>query len=56
MIMPSLVVSYSHTDDDIDRSLEAIAEALVIYRKALNEGVEKYLVGRPVKPAIRKFA
>lgn len=56
MIMPSLVVSYSHTDDDIDRSVEAIAEALVIYRKALDEGVEKYLVGRPVKPAIRKFA
>ena len=56
MIMPSLVVSYSHTDEDIDRSVDAIGEALVIYRKALDEGVEKYLVGRPVKPAIRKFA
>jgi len=55
MIMPSLVVSYSHSDEDIDRSVGAIAEALVIYRKALDEGVEKYLVGRPVKPAIRKF-
>jgi len=55
MIMPSLVVSFSHTDEDIDHSIDAIAEALVIYRKALNEGVEKYLVGRPVKPAMRKF-
>lgn len=55
MIMPSLVVSYSHSDEDIDRSVGAIAEALIVYRKALDEGVEKYLVGRPVKPAIRKF-
>jgi glutamate-1-semialdehyde 2,1-aminomutase len=55
MIMPSLVVSYSHSDEDIDRSVEAIAEALVVYRKALDEGIEKYLVSRPVKPAIRRF-
>ncbi len=27
---------------------------LEIYRKALNDGVEKYLVGRPVKPVMRK--
>ena len=55
LLMPSLVVSYSHTDEDIDRTIEAIGEALQIYRKALDEGVEKYLVGRPVKPVIRKF-
>jgi glutamate-1-semialdehyde 2,1-aminomutase len=55
LIMPSLVVSYSHTDKDIDRTIEGIGEALSIYRKALDEGAEKYLVGRPSKPAIRKF-
>lgn len=55
LILPSLVVSYSHSDEDIDRSVEAIAEALVVYRKALDDGIEKYLVGRPVKPAIRRF-
>jgi glutamate-1-semialdehyde 2,1-aminomutase len=55
LIMPSLVLSYSHTDEDIDRTLEGIGEALFIYRKALDEGAEKYLVGRPSKPAIRKF-
>ena len=42
--MPSLVVSFSHTDEDIDRSIDAIAEALVIYRKALEEGVKKLLL------------
>ena len=55
LVAPSLVVSYSHSDADIDRSIEAIGEALVVYRKALEDGAEKYLVGRPVKPVFRKF-
>ena len=55
IIAPSLVVSYSHKDEDIDRTLEAFNEALFVYRKALDEGVEKYLVGQAVKPAVRKY-
>jgi glutamate-1-semialdehyde 2,1-aminomutase len=55
LLMPSLVVSFSHTDNDIDRTVEGIGEALWTYRKALNEGIEKYLVGRPVKPVFRRF-
>ena len=55
VIAPSLVVSFSHTDDDIDRTIEAIVESLTIYRKALDEGIEKYLKGRSVKPVFRKF-
>jgi glutamate-1-semialdehyde 2,1-aminomutase len=53
--MPSLVVSYSHTDEDIDRTIEKIGEALHIYRKALDESAEKYLVGPPSKPALRQY-
>ena len=55
MIAPSFVVSYSHADADIDRTGEVVHEALYLYRKALDEGVEKYLEGRPVKPVNRKF-
>jgi glutamate-1-semialdehyde 2,1-aminomutase len=55
LIMPSLVVSYSHTDEDIDRTIEKIGEALHIYRKALDESAEKYLVGPPSKPALRQY-
>jgi len=55
LLMPSLVVSFSHSDADIDRTIEGIAEALEVYRKALEEGVEKYLAGRPVKPVFRMF-
>ena len=55
LLMPSLIVSFSHTDQDVDRTVESILESLYVYRRALDEGVEKYLVGRPVKPAIRKY-
>lgn len=54
LILPSLIVSYSHKNEDIDRTIEAIHEALIIYKKALSEGIEKYLHGRPVQPVFRK--
>jgi glutamate-1-semialdehyde 2,1-aminomutase len=55
IVAPSLVVSYSHTDEDIDCTLNTFNESLFIYRKALDEGVDKYLVGKPIKPAVRRF-
>jgi glutamate-1-semialdehyde 2,1-aminomutase len=55
ILMPSLVVSFSHGDDDIARTVEAIGEALEIYRQALEEGIGRFLTGRPVQPAIRKY-
>jgi glutamate-1-semialdehyde 2,1-aminomutase len=55
LLMPSLVVSYSHSDKDVDVTVEKIYDALGVYKKALNEGIEKYLIGRSVKPTFRKF-
>lgn len=55
LLMPSLIVSFSHSDRDIDQTVGSIAESLHVYRKALDEGIEKYLIGRPVKPAVRKY-
>ena len=55
VIGPSFVVSFSHSDADIDRTAEAVHGALQVYRKALDEGIEKYLEGRPVMPVYRKF-
>jgi glutamate-1-semialdehyde 2,1-aminomutase len=55
LLMPSLVISYSHSDADVDQTIAAIGQALQVYRRALADGVEKYLVGRPVKPVFRKF-
>ncbi|UYO42120.1 glutamate-1-semialdehyde 2,1-aminomutase [Rhodopseudomonas palustris] len=55
LIAPSLVVSYSHTDTDIDRSIDIIGDSLRIYRRALENGVDCYLTGRPVKPVFREY-
>ena len=55
LLLPSLVVSYSHTAADIQRTIDAISEALVVYRQALEEGIEKYLIGRPVAPVFRTY-
>jgi glutamate-1-semialdehyde 2,1-aminomutase len=51
---PSFVVSYSHTDDDVDRTVAAAEAALRVYRQALDDGVDRYLEGRPVKPVFRR--
>jgi glutamate-1-semialdehyde 2,1-aminomutase len=55
VIMPSLVVSYSHQDADIDETINAIDGALAVYVCALNDGVDKYLVGRPSTPVYRTW-
>ena len=47
VLAPSFVVSYSHTDDDIDRTIEAVDGACAVYARALADGVDKHLIGRP---------
>jgi glutamate-1-semialdehyde 2,1-aminomutase len=55
VLAPSFVVSYSHRDEDIDATVEAVAQALTVYRRALDDGPDRYLVGRSVKPVFRRF-
>ena len=56
VIAPSFVVSYSHSDADIDRTLDVIYAALKVYRRALENGVDDVLHSRPVLPVFRRFA
>lgn len=55
LLMPSLVVSFSHGEKELERTIQGIGEALVVYRKALEDGIDKYLVGRSVQPVFRKY-
>lgn len=55
ILMTTLVVSYTHTDEDIDRTLDAMDGALGVYRKALENGPEHYLVGRPSQVVYRRY-
>mgnify|MGYP001263544905 CR=1 FL=1 len=56
IIAPSFVVSYSHSERDIDRTVEAAHEALGVYRQAIDGGVEGFLRGPSVKPVFRRHA
>jgi glutamate-1-semialdehyde 2,1-aminomutase len=56
VLAPSFVVGFSHSDSDIERTADVVHAAHVIYRKALNEGIDKYLEGRSVKPTNRKYS
>lgn len=55
VLAPSLVVSYSHQDDDIDRTIDAIHGALTVYKQAMEQGVERHLVGQPSSVVFRKY-
>lgn len=55
VIAPSFVVSFSHSDADLNKTGDAVFEAHKVYRNALGEGVEKFLKGRPVKPVNRRY-
>jgi len=54
VIAPSFVVSWSHSEADIDRTVDAAAAAMQVYRRALDGGVERFLQGRPVQPVFRR--
>lgn len=55
ILAPSLIPSYSHTDDDLDHTINAVSEALAIYKAALDNGHEDYLIGPPSSSSYRKF-
>ena len=46
VLAPSLLPSYAHGEAEIEHTIAAVAEALAVYRRALEEGPERYLVGR----------
>jgi len=56
IVAPSFVVSFSHADQDICRTIDVVDEALSVYVKAIEQGCQNYLVGRPVQPVNRKYA
>ncbi len=53
VLAPSFVVSTAHSDEHIDRTIDAVDSALRVYRRALEDGVAAHLQGRPVKPVFR---
>ncbi|HPE12030.1 MAG TPA: hypothetical protein PL091_05985 [Actinomycetota bacterium] len=53
VLAPSFVVSAALTEADVDRTVEVVDAAAVVYARALADGVSAHLIGRPVKPTLR---
>jgi glutamate-1-semialdehyde 2,1-aminomutase len=55
VLMPWIALSYRHGEAELAATERALDAAFVVYQKALYEGVEKYLVGPPIKPVFRRY-
>ena len=56
VLAPSFIVSYAHSDADIDHTIEAVARAAKVYKKALEAGsTDGLLVGAPTKVVYRRY-
>jgi glutamate-1-semialdehyde 2,1-aminomutase len=55
VLIPCIAQSFSHGSDELEQTLHAVRNSLKIYKKALEDGCKKYLVGPIVKPVFRKF-
>jgi len=55
IIMPYVAISYSHQDTELKLTLTAVKHALTIYKKALDNGLDKYLKSPIIKPVFRKY-
>ncbi|MFG2500714.1 glutamate-1-semialdehyde 2,1-aminomutase [Streptomyces sp. NPDC048441] len=57
VLAPSFVVSSALEDADIDRTIEVVAQACAVYRKALDATDPRpWMAGQPVKPVFRRLA
>jgi glutamate-1-semialdehyde 2,1-aminomutase len=55
VLMPWIALSYRHGKEELAATENAIDQSFKVYRRAIEEGVEKYLKGAVIKPVFRKF-
>ena len=55
VFMPWIALSYRHGEEELVITERALDATFSVYRKALDEGIGKYLVGPVVKPVFRKY-
>jgi len=57
VLAPSFVVSAALDEADVDHTVDVVAQACAVYRKALDAGDPRpWLGGRPVKPVFRRLS
>ncbi|OSQ24994.1 glutamate-1-semialdehyde 2,1-aminomutase [Campylobacter concisus] len=55
VLIPWMALSYAHRENEFEKTKNALEKTFEVYKKAVYEGYEKYLVGTPIKPVFRRF-
>lgn len=55
VLIPWVALSYSHGEEELEKTLHATLKALEVYKKAINGNIQDYLVGKSIKPVFRKY-
>ena len=55
VLIPWIAISYAHGDKELELTKKALERTFEVYKKAVDEGYEKYLVGDVIKPVFRKY-
>jgi len=55
VLMPWISLCYRHGENELALTEQALWKSLDVYRKALDEGPDKYIDGPIIKPVFRKY-
>lgn len=55
ILIPWIAPSFSHKEKELEKTLIAIEKTLKVYKKALENGVDKYVNPPFIKPVFRKY-
>jgi len=55
VLIPWIALSYAHGEKELHHTKIALEKTFEVYKKAVDEGYEKYLVGDVIQPVFRKY-
>ena len=55
VLIPWIALSYAHGKKELEITKNALEKTFEVYKKAVDEGFEKHLIGDVIKPVFRKF-
>ena len=55
ILIPWIAVSYAHGDKELILTKKALEKTFEVYKKAVENGYEKYLIGDVIKPVFRRY-
>lgn len=55
VLMPWISISYAHQDSELEYTINALENTFRVFKKAVENGYEKYLIGDVIKPVFRKY-